>query len=243
MNKIVLSFLMLFSPCFIACEERQDVYALISYGYGDNFENAQKSYLSLTPCQSSSFLCCEQFTIDSLRSAIFNSMSYVQDLCNTVTKSIGDNVFVGIGHSRGAEMLLHYVGDHNPKNLQALVLFATPVSVGQAVKSKLSGDPKSVPDKTLESMRKIKNKKLPIILFHQKNDKLISCEHSKLLCKAFKSHGFRNVYLVLMDNGGHNHLIDFAGYEILQTFYKHFNMPYDTTDTTLTDIEFLQFKQ
>lgn len=244
MKKIAIVILALFSSCFIACDDKkQDVYALISYGYGDTYENAQKSYISLTPCQASSLLCCEQFTINSLRSSIFNHASYVQDLYNTMKKHIGDNPFVGIGHSRGAEMLLHYVGEHNPKNLQALVLFAAPVSVGQAVKCTCMGDPKAVPNKTLDSIQRIKNKKLPIILFHQKNDKLVTCEHSKLLCKTLKSYGFKNVYLVLMENGGHNHLIDFVGYEVLQSFYKYHNIPYDTTDTTLTDVEFLKFKQ
>lgn len=199
----------------------QKIYGLFSYGLGDNPANAKKGYFSLMPEGCDNNNCyVPTFSKDSLTSSIFQSWSYVNDLSSVWRGSLCNHNFVAIGHSRGAEMLIHFVGEKNPENLKALVLIAPPVSVGAAVKGKIMGDPVAVPAKTLASIKSIKNKQLPIILLHQKHDTLVTVMHSHCLFKTFKVHGFKNVSLVIMQSGGHNDLLDNVGYKALQQFYK-----------------------
>ena len=199
----------------------ETLYGLFSYGLGDNSVNAKKSYYHLMPEVCNQNNCyVPTFSKDSLISSIFQSWSYVNDLSDVWYKLLYNKNFIAIGHSRGAEMLIHFIADCDPDNLKALVLIAAPVSVGFAFKGKIVGDPVAVPAKTLASIKDIKNKQLPVILLHQQNDKLVTVEHSHCLFKEFKAQGFKNVSLVIMQSGGHNDLLDKKGYQALQQFYK-----------------------
>lgn len=237
----ILTILLSFFPLFIYGEKNR-CYALISYGYGDSALNAKNSFVGLSPLKDLSFICCIPFTKDSLLRSIIKETSYTADLNRNNKNVIKDNNFVILGHSRGAEMALHYVGEYNPKKLQAMVLFATPVSVGQVIKNKFFGQPQKVSKKTQKSISKIKNKSLPIILFHQKNDNVVTHQHSKLIYEFLKKQGFTNVYLVTLNTGNHNDLIDAHGYQVLQSFYKYYNLAHEEKYATLTQKKLLKYK-
>jgi|GEM_PF-1403175 len=200
---------------------------LASYGLGDSPINAQQGYLPLAP-HGIEDICVPVFSRDSLYSAIFNPSSYVTDLHQvTCDYALTEKSFVAIGHSRGAEMLIHYVGECNPVTLKALVLVATPASVGAVVMEKLLRKLKKLPARTLQSIKKIKNKQLPIMLLHQLGDSLVPVAHTQALYQAFKDQGFENVSVVYMNSGDHNLIIDVSAYKSLQQFYKNNNLPYN----------------
>jgi predicted alpha/beta hydrolase family esterase len=228
MKKIIL-FLMMLPFCNTRADQvvGQEISALLSYGYGDSPENARRGYSDIIPYGYGANCYVPTFSVDSLYSSMFKHESYVADLQAVFKKSLQNKNFVVIGHSRGAEMLIHFIGQHNPEKLKAVVLMATPVSVGAVAKGKMFGNPKKVPEKTLKSIKKIKNKNLPIILFHQKNDQLVTFAHAELLLKAFKAQGFKNISLIVLNSGGHNDIMDHDGYKMLQKFYKEFKLPYD----------------
>lgn len=202
-----------------------ELYGLFSYGLGDNPANAKNNFFQLMPEQCKLYNCfVPTFSQDSLKSSIFNSDSYVLDLIQIYQQSLINKNFIAIGHSRGAEMLIHFVASCNPATLQALILLAAPVSVGSVVKGKFTGSPSSVPKKTLDSIKKIKNKSLPIILFHQQNDTVVTIAHSQCLLKAFYDYGFTNVFLCVMNSGGHNNIMDNDAFKTLRKFYQNNNL-------------------
>lgn len=236
-NSFIISLLLLsvFNVAFSV--KQQNLSALFSYGYGDSADNAKKRYLNLLPRGfSNMMLYCPTFTKDSLISSIFDVESYTDDLHNARVSGIQQKEFLGVAHSRGAEMLIHYVGQHNPAKIKAVVLVGCPVSVGQAVKNKSYLAP-SIPKKMLKSINKIQNKSLPIIFLYQKQDVLVVPAHTHLLSQAFKEAGFKNIYVVEMSSGGHNYLIDAYGYKVLQSFYKKFDLFLDNDFETLSDSE------
>lgn len=244
-------FLISFFQISIGSELSNNLSVLISYGYGDNAFNATQSYrcfypslLTLSQKENNksiyNFVYSPIFIKDSLKKSIFNKNKYISCLDETVKKNITNNPFVAIGHSRGAYMLLNYIACHNPKNLQALILFATPISIGQIAKQKLffwSSSNNLNASEIEDTIRNIKNKSLPIILFHQKNDSLVTINHSHKICKLLKRSGFNNVYFVEMISGGHNTIFDRNSYDVLQGFYNKYNLPYDSTILDLSAID------
>jgi len=210
-------------------ENNESVAVLASYGLGDSPVNAKYGYRPLAP-HGTENICVPVFSCDSLYSAIFNPNSYVTDLHQVACDyDFAQKKFVAIGHSRGAEMLIHYVGQCNPATLQALVLVATPASVGAVVMEKLLRKLKKVPARTLQSIKKIKNKQLPIMLLHQEQDSLVPVSHTQALYQAFKDQGFENVSVLYMKSGDHNLIVDLVAYKALQQFYKNNNLPYNAT--------------
>ena len=73
MKKIHLVF-MLLTFCGMYAQQGTDseVYALLSYGLGDNPINAKKGYVCLVPDNSGHNCYVPNFSIDSLYSSIFN---------------------------------------------------------------------------------------------------------------------------------------------------------------------------
>lgn len=235
MMKNIIRIMSIMLMAFVWChgvivantENNDSVAVLASYGLGDTPVNAQNGYRPLAPYGIED-IYVPVFSRDSLYSAIFHPSSYVTDLHQVVSDcDLTKKRFVVIGHSRGAEMLIHYVGKHNPEKLQALVLVATPASVGSVVMGKLFQRLKNVPAKTLQSIKKIKNKQLPIMLLHQVSDGLVPVAHTQLLYQAFIDHGFENVSVIYMNSGDHNKIVDVAAYKSLQLFYKNNNLPYN----------------
>ncbi|MBI2344951.1 hypothetical protein HYV10_02660 [Candidatus Dependentiae bacterium] len=232
-----------FCPLLAYSDNKNLCYALISYGYKNSADKAKRECLNLTPGKKKTLTISNTFKKSSLYSSIYHRRIFVQDLHESYKKDITtDNDFIILGHSRGSEMALHYTGKHNPNNLKALVLFATPISVIDAIKSKILGTPTQVSKNTSKSIRRIKNKSLPIILFHQKHDKLVSYKHSELIANFLKRQGFKEIYLITLKTGAHKDLIDDTGYKILQSFYKHNGLPHDAKYATLTQQELSQYK-
>ena len=77
------------------------------------------------------------------------------------------------------------------------------------------------------AIKGISNKKLPIMLLHQKNDKLISIENGKMIYAELKKQGFANVHFVTLTSGSRNDLCDNQAYDALQAFYAKYLLPYD----------------
>lgn len=238
-------FFILFLSNLATAQEVQDqkLSILISYGLGDTVQNALYGYRYLYP---SAIVAAQRdqdknimrnvhsvvWSKDSLKSSISDKKSYIQDLDKTVKNNIKQRSFVGVAHSRGAEMLLRYVGKHNPENLKALILVATPVSVGQCAKQKIFGWISSSHCKIsvmTDTIASIKNKALPIILLHQEKDNLVSIENSRLLYKELKKYGFKHVHLIIMKTGNHNDILDYDSYNALQKLYKQYELPFDAS--------------
>lgn len=238
-KKILIALTIL--PVFTQSAENK-CYTLISYGYKNSAEKAKREWKNLTPEKKQEFIGCDTYTKASLYSSIFHRKIFVQDLRNIYKTNIGNGDFIILGHSRGSEMALHYTGKYNPQNLKALVLFASPISVAEAIKSKIFGMPNKISGKIAQSIVKIKNKSLPIILFHQINDKLVSYQHSEMLAQFLRNNGFKEVYLVKLTTGAHKDLIDTFGYTVLQSFYKHYKLSHDPKYATLKESELLQYK-
>lgn len=237
-------FLSLFLDNIAVSSDIQDqkLAILISYGLGDNPHNAVTSYKYLYPScvvacdrnqndQMLDQVSCVIWTKDSLKSSISDKKSYIDDVHKVVEARLKQQPFIGVGHSRGAEMLLRYVGRHNPAHLKCLILVATPLSVGQAAKQKVFGwfgcDPNI--SAMQDVIKSIKDKSLPIVLLHQGSDSLVTVQHSRLLYEELKKQGFSNTKLIIMDSGNHNDLIDQKGYRALQQWLKQQSLPYDAS--------------
>ena len=79
----------------------------------------------------------------------------------------------------------------------------------------------------INSVVKIKNKQLPILIVCSKEDTLIPWTSSERLYKKFKEEGFVNCELVVVDRGPHGNIlfaIDGDGqkyHDAVQAFYKN----------------------
>lgn len=159
-----------------------------------------------------------------------------------------DNIIL-FGCSRGAAALINTLGQNNPKNIAALVLDASPASMPKTIHPALAslGIHHSY-DKTifsilfpkydkrtitpLESIAKIQNKNLPILLIHSQDDLKVPYSHALQLYKKFLNNGFKNVYIATIPQGRHAFLLqdpisknDYL--KAVHSFYKKNNLPYD----------------
>ncbi len=167
------------------------------------------------------------------------------------------------GCSRGAATILNTLAEYNPKNVQALVLDATPADMPATIKpflAKIGINPcyaltifqmlfPAYPTNCqtpLQAIANITNKNLPILLLHSTTDTKVPVQHSYQLYQEFKNQGFVNVELVIFSEGNHSYLLKNETIKPLylhavHSFYKKYNLPYDAT-WTQQDFEWKKYR-
>lgn len=151
------------------------------------------------------------------------------------------------GCCRGSVASMNYLakaGD-DPK-VKAMVAEATPVNVSENYNNLFAnyGIPTSVSERlfktiwsaypsdsktTLQAVRDIKNKELPILLLHSKEDRTFPFFNALQLYSEFKKQGFSNVYIAPL-KGAHAWALrdDKENYlKAVHSFYKHHGLPYN----------------
>ena len=173
----------------------------------------------------------------------------VQVFCDEI-KHINeqDNIIV-LGCSRGGATTVSAFGIYNFKNISAVILDGCPadmlltadpmlaqIGLGSLFKSSIFSIvfPSFCQDyiTPLQSIKKIINKNLPILLIHSQDDYIVSYIHSLKLYKEFIQQGFNNVYIVLTKKGRHAFLLQSPESKDLylravHSFYKKYNLPYN----------------
>lgn len=93
----------------------------------------------------------------------------------------------------------------------------------------------------INSIKKIKNKQLPILLIHSQADKIVPVEHSRRLYNSFIENNFKNVHLVETESGIHANLVNKPSIQkIVNAFYKKYKIYHDlklTNDLLLYSFE------
>jgi len=167
----------------------------------------------------------------------------------TVSSFSFDVPIILYGCSRGASALINYLAIYNPTNVKALILDAAIADFPELLELPLAklGISQSwsksffsflFPQYLIDSVAPIKvisfikNKKLPILLIHSKNDILVPYFHSLKLYFEFKSQGFSNVFISIMPYGRHsfllqNNLIKNLYLQSVHSFYKGYGIPYN----------------
>ncbi|HSW75695.1 MAG TPA: prolyl oligopeptidase family serine peptidase, partial [Candidatus Saccharimonadales bacterium] len=175
-------------------------------------------------------------------------------ICKTMAKIPAQESVILYGCSRGSAAIINYLAKYNPKNVSALVLDSCPASMHDAIAPKLVQlgiDPSNslsifttlfpaYPKNSItpiQAIKDIKNKDLPILLVHSKDDSSVPYEHSLMLYKEFKTQGFGNVHLVSIEKGKHSFLLQDKDAEpvylkAVHSFYKKYNLPYDKSWAT-----------
>jgi len=163
-----------------------------------------------------------------------------------VRQIIGHKPMILFGNCRGGTAALNYVAMHNPENLKAMVLEAIPGDLPATLHPILSkaGLPThwdqtffrflfpSYPKNPLhftDAIAKISDKKLPILLFHSRQDATIPFVQALELYSTLKKNGFENVHLVVLP-GKHVYLLKDCEQEYLtaiHSFYKQYGLVHD----------------
>lgn len=178
----------------------------------------------------------------------------IQTIHQAVQKVPADNETILYGCSRGAATLINYMAQHNPQQVKAMVLDATPSNMPQATHTALAklGLHQSW-DKSLfrtifpaypcdatapvDAIQNIKNKALPILLIHSQQDSKVPFVNSLQLYREFKQQGFKYVHLAAIPTGRHSFLLqdDTVKDRYLQavhSFYKAYNLPHNPEHAT-----------
>ena len=179
----------------------------------------------------------------------------------TMAKLPANQSVVLYGCSRGSATIINYLAKYNPKNVSALVLDACPASMHDTIAPKLvklgihptnslsifttlfpAYPANSITP--IQAIKNIKDKNLPILLIHSKDDASVPFEHSLMLYKEFKDQGFANVHLVSIFKGKHSFLLQNEAVKPLylkavHTFYKKYDLPYDKAWATETSDKYI----
>ena len=171
------------------------------------------------------------------------------------------------GKSRGGSTAINYTAQHNPANIKALIIDATPCDILNSVDEiqykvglfvfwtraqKEWATQLLFPDFPTNSMPPVRaianihNKDLPVFIVHSINDPIVNIRSAWENYKAFKQAGFTNVYLCELHHGGHmgnpsgsdSHIYKQA----LHSFYKKHDFQYDKKQAILTDTDLLQLQ-
>ncbi len=128
------------------------------------------------------------------------------------------------GCSRGAATIINFMAEHNPSNVQALILDACPADMPATIHPFLTkfGINKSYAEsifrlifpsypanviQPIDAISSITNKKIPILLLHSKTDARVPIFHSQQLYQKFQDCGFCNVQLIIIPEGKHSFLL------------------------------------
>lgn len=173
--------------------------------------------------------------------------------------------YILYGLSRGGSVAINYLAQHNPNNIQALILESTLADMIDAVDNfqyaigyqfaeeratqelifhtlfpayKLGSMP------PVQSIAHIKNKHLPIFIVHAQDDTRVSIDAAYKLYLAFQNAGFKDVYLYILDHGKHGLYTQGADKNIylhaLHSFYKKYGFAYRPEFATLDNLAILQ---
>lgn len=164
---------------------------------------------------------------------------------------------VGIGVSKGASTWINAAAhQENINKIKALVLespffdatdvihklfFLNYIPGGQYITQKLTkgflGHYKPTGIQPIHSIKKITNKKLPILLIHSKKDMIVDIEHSRKLYNSLIEEGFTNVHLVETASGKHANLANkLSVQKAVNAFYKRYKIHHNTELTINTHI-------
>ena len=155
------------------------------------------------------------------------------------------------GCSRGAATILNYMSQYNHPEVKALVLDASPASMHEMIQPiliKIGINPTralsifnilfpAYPKNAitpLQSIKKIQNKKLPILLIHSLDDTVVPYEHSLMLYQELLAQGFTNAHLITLPTGKHSFLLQDQNanpdyLKAVHSFYKKYDLPYDAS--------------
>lgn len=166
-----------------------------------------------------------------------------------VEKIDKNNDIILYGCSRGGATIIKYLAEHNPSNIAAIVLDASPADMPATTHSKLAnlGIPFSYDNAIfstifpgypsgsstpLQVIKKIKNKELPILLIHSQDDAIVPFAHALKLYKKFKDQGFNNVHLAPIKQGRHSFLLQDPevknqDLKAVHSFYSKYQLPHN----------------
>jgi len=171
------------------------------------------------------------------------------------------------GTSRGGSTAINYTATHNPTNIKALIIDATPADMLNVVdeiqykvgifvfwtKSQKEWATRllfphfpanSMPP--MQAIAHIKNKELPVFIVHSNNDPIVNVRSAWENYKAFKQASFPHVYLCELQECGHmgnSSGPDSLIYkQALHSFYKKHGFQYDKNHAILTESQLLQFQ-
>lgn len=165
-------------------------------------------------------------------------------------------------HSRGACAFINYMAQHNPENVQMIVLEAGPADMLNIVDEYqykyglfpfwtraqkeyiLRCNYPKYPQNSLPPVQvipQIQNKKLPILIIHPQDDTRVNVRSAWQLYKAFKQAEFSDVYLCELKKGGHSKSADGPEGNIfksaLHSVYKKHGQSFSPDHATLQDTD------
>jgi len=179
----------------------------------------------------------------------------IETLKNQI-KSDEDYILYGV--SRGGATAISYLAQHNPVNVKAVVLDATPADVVTSIDElqhtlgcKFASDRtsqeclfntvfpaypcNSVP--AVQDIKNIKNKNLPILIVHAHTDTRVHMRSAWQLYQAFLQAGFTNVYLSELQNGKHAFYMQGSDKDTylkaLHSFYKAYDLECNESYATM----------
>ena len=173
----------------------------------------------------------------------------IATLHNAVAALPQDAQIVLYGCSRGAATIINYLAKHNPANVCALVLDATPCDMPATIApvlAQLGIHPKhaqtifntifpAYPKDSItpiQAIKNISNKNLPILMLHAHTDQRVAMQNSYKLYQEFKHQGFTNVHLFILPEGKHSFLLQDEKMrpvylKAVHNFYKTYGLPHD----------------
>ncbi len=151
-------------------------------------------------------------------------LGQADDITTLAAQIDPDENYILYGRSRGGAAAVNYLAQHNPSNIQALILDAAPadmLNVVDEIQHKVGclilhnkddkefairvlypGYPQnSIPP--VQAIENIENKHLPVFIVHSHNDRTVNMRSAWQYYKAFKQANFTDVYLCELQYGGH----------------------------------------
>lgn len=173
----------------------------------------------------------------------------IEALHATIQNVPQNSEIILFGCSRGAATIINELGLHNPSNIAAVILDASPANMPETLHPILAGiGVHQSYDKSifstlfpaysqesispLEAIKKIQNKQLPILLIHAQNDTKVPYNHALQLYKKLRNHGFTDIYLATIPQGRHAFLLQDQQakdcyLQAVHSFYKKYKLPYN----------------
>jgi hypothetical protein len=175
--------------------------------------------------------------------------------------------YILYGTSRGGSTAINYIAEHNPTNIQALILDATPsdmLNIVDEIQYKVGlfifwtraqkewatqllfphYPKKSIPP--IQAIANIQNKDLPVFIVHSHNDPIVNVRSAWENYKAFKQANFSHVYLCELQENGHmgnpSGPDSLVYKQALHSFYKLHGFQFDKKYANLSELDLAQFQ-